>query len=308
MKVLKKVKIQNILFLDIETSTTHKELDINSSTFNAWAYKKRRNDETDEELAQMYLDEAALFADFGRVVCISVGFYDGKEFRLKTFNNLDEKTLIENFYNTLDGFDSSKSFELDYLCGHNIKQFDIPYIAKRGMINNIIPHSMLDTSGEKPWTMDWLLDTKELWQMGSFDRTSLICLTDALGIASPKEDLQGKDVPKYFWANPEGHIQRISEYCERDVIAVYKVIDYIKNLGKDKNIPLEKIPLIVSLFEGGSYGANEKKELKAIFDKMKPEERDLGYVILNAAVSTAKGKKTKLTKAHIKALKESYGK
>jgi len=306
MKILKKVKIENILFLDIETSTNSKELDLSSSEFDAWAYKKRRNGETDEELAQLYKDEAALFSDFGRVVCISVGFYDGSEFRLKTFNDLNEKTLINDFYKTLDGFDSSKSFELDYLCGHNIKQFDIPYIAKRGMINNIIPHSMLDTSGEKPWTMDWLLDTKELWQMGSFDRTSLIALTNSLGIDSPKQDLQGKDVPQYFWADPEGNIERISEYCERDVVAVYKIIDSFKNLGKDKKTPFEKIPLIRSLFDGGSYGVKEKKELKTIFDKMSDEERQLGYVILNAAVSTAKGKKTKLTKAHIKTLKTSY--
>lgn len=306
MKVLKKIKIRNILFIDIETSTTHKQLDINSPTFDAWAYKQRRNNETDEELAQMYLDQAALFADFGRVVCISIGFYDGKEFRLKTFNDFDEKELINNFYTTLDSFEASKSFELDYLCGHNIKQFDIPYVAKRGMINNIPVHSMLDTSGEKPWTMDWLLDTKELWQMGSFDRTSLVCLTDALGIASPKQDLQGKDVPKYFWDNPEGHIQRISDYCERDVVAVFKVIDYLKNLGKDKNTPLEKRPLIKELFDGASYGKDEKEKLKGIFDEMTPDEREKGFIILNALVSGAKGKKTKFTKTHLKTLKGLY--
>lgn len=302
MKVLKKINLKDILFIDIETSTTTKELDINSSTFDAWAYTKRRNNETDEELVAMYADQAALHADFGRVVCISVGMLSGKKLHLKTFNNFDEKALIVEFYEMLD------KFKGNYLCGHNIKSFDIPYIAKRGMINNLLPHALLDTSGEKPWTMDWLLDTKELWQMGSFDRTSLITLTNALGIASPKEDLQGKDVPKYFWDNPKGHIQRISDYCERDVIAVYKVMDYLKNLGKEKDVPLEKKALIVKLFDGGAYGKAEKAEMKQIFDDMDEGQRDLGYTILNAIVSTAKGKKTKLTKAHIKALKESYGK
>lgn len=302
MKVLKKINLKDILFIDIETSTTTKELDINSSTFDAWAYTKRRNGETDAELLEMYVNQAALHADFGRVVCISVGMLSGKKLHLKTFNNLDEKTLISNFYAMLNNFKG------DYLCGHNIKSFDIPYIAKRGMINNLVPHALLDTSGEKPWTMDWLLDTKELWQMGSFDRTSLITLTNALGIASPKEDLQGKDVPKYFWENPEGHIQRISDYCERDVVAVYKVMDYLKNLGKERDVPLEEKPLIVKLFDGGAYGKAEKAEMKQIFDDMTEEQRELGYTILNAIVSTAKGKKTKLTKAHIKTLRESYGK
>lgn len=302
MKVLKKIKIKDILFLDIETSTTTKTLDINSGTFDAWAYTKRRNGETDEELVKMYVEGAALHADFGRVVCISVGMLSGKTLRLKTFNNLDEKQLIQDFYNMLEGFNG------EYLCGHNIKSFDIPYIAKRGMINNIIPHALLDTSGEKPWTMDWLLDTKELWQMGSFDRTSLITLTDALGLPSPKQDLQGKDVPKYFWENPEGHIQRISDYCERDVEAVYNVIAYLKGLGKDDNIPLQKQALILDLFAGGDYGTDEKAEMKRIFDEMTEGERELGYVILNSIVSTAKGKKTKISKAHIKALKISYDK
>jgi DNA polymerase elongation subunit (family B) len=300
MKVLKKINIKNILFIDIETSTSVKELDINSSLFDAWAYVKRRNNETDEELVEMYGNQAALYADFGRVVCISVGMLSNQGFKMKTFNDLDEKKQIADFYEMLDGFNG------DYLCGHNIKQFDIPYIAKRGMIHNIPPHALLDTSGEKPWTMDWLLDTKELWQMGSFDRTSLIALTNALGIQSPKEDLQGKDVPKYFWENPKGHIQRISDYCERDVIAVYKVIEHLKNLGKDKKLPLEKTPLIKHLFDGGAYGTEQKKRLKEVFDEMTPEERELGYDILNAIVSTAKGKKTKITKTHIKTLKESY--
>lgn len=306
MKILKKIKLKNILFLDIETSTGVKKLDINSSTFDAWAYKSRRKGETGEELVMMYENEAALYADFGRVVCISIGFFDGKDFRLKTFNDFKEHDLINNFYKTLNDFDKSKSFELDYLCGHNIKQFDIPYIAKRGMINNLLPHSLLDTSGEKPWTMDWLLDTKELWQMGSFDRTSLICLTNALNISSPKQDLQGKDVPKYFWENPKEHIGRISEYCERDVVAVFEVVKYLMNLGKEENVPLEKTPLIQNLFEGGSYGKDEKKKLKDVFDKMSTEEREIGYVLLNSIVSGAQGKKTKLTKAHVKALKESY--
>lgn len=302
MKVLKKIKIKDILFIDIETSTTTKTLDINSPVFDAWAYTKRRNGETDEELVKMYVENAALHADFGRIVCISVGMLHGGKLKLKTFNNLDEKQLIVDFYAMLDKFSG------EYICGHNIKSFDIPYIAKRGMINNLIPHSWLDTSGEKPWTMDWLLDTKELWQMGSFDRTSLITLTAALGLESPKQDLQGKDVPKYFWENPEGHIQRISDYCERDVEAVYNIIAYLKGLGKDSNIPLVKKPLIVSLFEGGSYGTEEKEELKNIFNEMSAEERELGYTILNSIVSTAKGKKTKITKAHIKALKESFKK
>ena len=293
MKVLKNVNLKDILFIDIETSTTTRELKINSSTFNAWAYSKRKNNETDDELISMYAEQAALYSDFGRVICISVGKISGNKLHLKTFNNLDETQLIIDFYEMLDKFTG------EYLCGHNIKSFDIPYIAKRGMINSLLPHALLDTSGEKPWTMNWLLDTKELWQMGGYDWSSLLSLTNALGIESSKEDLQGKDVPKCFWENPEGNIQRISDYCERDVIAVYKVINHLKSLGKEK-------PLIHRLFDGGDYGKAEQAELKKIFDDMDEEQRDLGYNILNSVISTSKEKKTKITKADVKALKESY--
>lgn len=303
MKVLKKINIKNILFFDIETSTTVKELKLDTPLFDAWEYKSRKKGETDQELIDMYADEAALYAEFGRIVCISVGMVAKEGFRVKTFNNINEGTMITEFYEMLDKFTGDPM-----LCGHAIKSFDIPYVAQRGMINNIPPHPLFDTSGEKPWTMDWILDTKELWQGTSFNRTSLLGLTTSLGLPSPKQDLQGKDVPKYFWLDPEKNITRISEYCERDVVACYDVIKYLKNLGVKENVPLAKTPLIVDLFEGGDYGADEKKELKEIFDKFSPEEREMGYVVLNSIVSTAKGKRTKITKAHVKSLKESYDK
>ena len=302
MRELNKIKLKDVLYIDIETSTTTAELDINSSTFDAWAYSNRKNGETDQELADMYKKTGALNPDFGRVVCISVGMVSGTSFKTTTFNNIDERTMIKEFYAMLDKFNGK------YLCGHYIKGFDIPYIAKRGMINNLIPHDLVDTSAKKPWEMDWIIDTKELWQMGSYTRTSLITLTNILGVPSPKQDITGAEVPAYFWLNPKDHIKRISEYCERDVVAVYDVLKKLKNLGTVEEAKIEEETLIKSLFDGGPYGVKQVKELKDIFDKLDPEDREKGYVVLNAVSSAAKGKKTKITKAHIKKLKESYGK
>lgn len=320
MKELKRVKLNDVMFIDIETSTSQPELELDSPLYDAWKYSKGKNGETDEELLQMYKDQGALYADFGRIVCISVGMIAGtKEFKTKTYNNLNEKHLIQGFYNMLDEFKGT------YLCGHSIKQFDIPYIAKRGIINGIVPHKLVDTTGEKPWTMGWLLDTKELWQMGSFDRTSLIALTAVLGITSPKQDLQGKDVPKYFWENPEGHIQRISEYCERDVVAVYEVLKHFKELGLPEQQPvikdsngnplrdsdgkvirgfIDKEPIIKHLFNGGRYLKKHKEQLLAFMEGLTKEDQDTALDVLNSVVSRARGKKTKFTKKHVKELKE----
>lgn len=301
MRALKRINIKDVLFFDIETSTSVKQLEIDSPLFNSWEYKKRKKGETDEELVQMYADEAALYADFGRVVCISVGMLGQSTFKTTTFNNLNEKVLIQDFYKLLDNLKSTVK-----ICGHSIKSFDIPYVAQRGMIHNIPAHDLMDTGGLKPWELDWIIDTKDLWQGTGFNRSSLINITTVLGLPSPKEDLQGKDVPKYFWENPKAHIKRISEYCERDVLATYSVLNYFKNLGKEDNIIIEEYPkpLLQQLFEGAPYGDEEKKQLLGLLKSMTSVERDATFVVLDSATSTSKGKKTKLTKAHVKALKK----
>lgn len=302
MRALKRINIKDILFFDIETSTRVKELEIDTPLFNSWEYKMRKNGETDKELVQMYEDQAALYADFGRIVCISVGMLGKNGFKTTTFNNLDEKVMIQDFYGMLDKLGNKAK-----LCGHAIKSFDIPYVAQRGMAHNLIPHDMVDTGGLKPWELDWILDTKDLWTGTSFNRSSLINVTTVLGLPSPKDDLKGKDVPKYFWENPTGHIQRISEYCERDVVAVYDVVNYLKGLGTNQNTPIVEdvpTPLLTSLFEGAPYGKKEKTALVQLLKEMTDEEREKTFIVLDSVTSAAKGKKTKMTKTHVKALKK----
>lgn len=300
MRSLKRVELSNILFFDIETSSTVKELKLDTPLFNSWAYKMRKNGETDKQLIEMYADQSALYADFGRIVCISVGMLnkDG-EFKTTTFNNLDEKQMIVDFYAMLD-----KLKKGTLICGHAINSFDVPYVAQRGMANNLAPHDLMDTSGKKPWELDWILDTKTLWQGTSFNRSSLINITTLFGLPSPKEDLTGADVPKYFWEDPKGHIQRISEYCERDVVAVYDVVKHLKNLGNADNVPEKEEPLLEKLMDGAPYGKVEKAALVEILKGMSEEDREKSFVVLDAATSTARNKKTKMTKTHVKALKK----
>lgn len=299
MRELKRIKIKDVLFIDIETSTNVKELQPDTPLFDSWEYKKRRNGETDDDLVASFADEAALYPEFGRIVCISVGMFRNGKLNTTTFNNLDEFEMIKDFFNCLDNLDSGTM-----LCGHAIKQFDIPYIAQRAMINGIYPHNLVDTSGLKPWELDWILDTKELWQGTSYNRSSLLNLTTALGLPSPKEDITGKDVPAYYWKDPVGHIQRISEYCERDVVAVYDLINTLKNLkGHNYERPVTRT-FLEELFDGGSYGDEEKKVLLSKLNDMKIPERKASYVVLEAITSTARGKKTKFTKAHVRALKK----
>lgn len=305
MRVLNKINLKDILFLDIETSTTVAELEIDSALFEAYKYKLKNVDDN-LEIVKEYESMAALMPEFGRVVCISVGMLDKEgELKLKTFNNLSEKVLINEFYSLLDQLKKGTK-----LCGHAVKSFDIPYIARRGLANGIAPHDLVDFSGLKPWELDWVIDTKELAQMSGFDRPSLISLCAAYNIPSPKDDISGKDVPKLFWNNPAENIDRISLYCEKDVDRTYRVLKHLKNPSNlvQDNLKKEE-PLVISLFKGGSYGEEEKDKLKSILLSLTSDERNKAYLILKAMCSSAKGKKTAIQKKDITQLeKEINGK
>lgn len=297
MKVLNRVNLEDVLFLDIETTSVVKELVPDSPLYNAWEYKVNKTGEmTQEKIMKSYVEQAALFAEFGRIVCISVGRIFKGKFVTTTFNDVNEKELLSKFFTSLDKL--KKGFKL---CGHAITQFDIPWIYQRSIINNLLPHSLIDTSGEKPWTLDWIIDTKDLFQATGFNRASLLGITTSLGLPSPKEAISGKEVPTFYWKDPIKNVKPISEYCERDVVAVYQVLKHFKELGQEKEV---KVSLLESLFNGASYGESEKEQLKTILSNMTSDEREKAYVILKAMCSNAKGKKTVIQAKDITQLKK----
>ena len=309
MRVLKKINIKDILFFDIETSTTVKELEIGSPLYHAWSYKKSKDrghddDDTiwDKKLQESYKNEAALYPEFGRIVCISVGMLGKDGFKTTTYNNFDEKVMIQDFYNMLD-----KLGNKTMLCGHAIGGFDINYVAQRGMVNNLSPHDLVDTSGLKPWNVDWILDTKELWAGTSWNKASLAALTTCLGIPTPKDGITGKEVPAYFWKDPKGNIAEISEYCEKDVVACYEIIKHLKNLGQEKEVvpePEKPKGRLEQLFDGAAYTKEMKEGLLEDLKALGEEEREAAFTVLDAMTSAAKGKVTKVKKTHIKALRK----
>ena len=228
MNSVEQIDITRILFLDIETVSgraTYGELDENFQQL--WGIKapsvlKRYGEQLEqEELAAAYTDRAAIFAEFGKIVCISVGaVYRDKDkqlkLRLKSFADRDEGKLIEDFNAMLEQYygDPGKY----YLCGHNIKEFDVPYMCRRTVINQLPLPALLDISGKKPWETKHLIDTMDLWKFG--DRkayVSLKLLAAVLGFPSPKDDIDGSDVGRVFWQ--EDDVERIAVYCEKDVLA-----------------------------------------------------------------------------------------
>lgn len=199
---------------------------MDETTQELWAQKTRFH-RKDLHTPEAFYERAGIWAEFGRVVCISVGYFkldgDSKTFRVTTFKG-EEPQLLEQFKDLLE-----KHFGLvkHMLCAHNGKEFDFPYIARRMIINGISLPYHLDLFGKKPWEVNHL-DTMDLWKFGDYKNyTSLKLLANVLGIASPKEDIDGSMVRDVFYKDKD--LDRIACYCELDVITTAQVFLRLRN-------------------------------------------------------------------------------
>lgn len=225
--MIDKIVLPNILFLDIETVPQNEFFgDLVEETQELYA-EKTQYQRKDEITPDEFYERAGVWAEFGKIICISVGYFTIKnaerQFRTKSIIG-DEKELLEEFNNLINTHFSNPAF---VFCGHNIKEFDIPYLCRRMLINGIQIPEKLQLFGRKPWEIPHL-DTLELWKFGDYKHyTSLKLLTHVLGIPSPKEDIDGSEVRNVYYN--EKDINRISKYCERDVIAVAQVLLRLRN-------------------------------------------------------------------------------
>ncbi|HKO80784.1 MAG TPA: ribonuclease H-like domain-containing protein [Chitinophagaceae bacterium] len=217
--------INNILFLDIETVPQYPSYrELPESWKTLWDIKAGyliRNKE-DETFETVY-PRAGIYAEFGKIVCISCGFLQGaadqKKIVLKSFAGDNEQLLLHEFAEMLKKWSGT---EPRFLCGHNGKEFDFPYLCRRMIINNIPIPSILNISGKKPWEVNHL-DTMDLWKFGDFKSyTSLNLLAHSLGITTPKDDIDGSMVWEVYWKDK--NLDRIITYCQKDVVTVAQVL------------------------------------------------------------------------------------
>ena len=226
--MLNKIKLENILFLDIETVpevAAFSELSPEKQELFALKTQYQRKDEITPE---DFYERAGIWAEFGKIVCISIGYFvnidDKRSFRVKSLSG-DEKELLESFKKLLEEHFNQAN---QLLCAHNGKEFDFPYIARRMIINRINLPAKLNLFGKKPWEVAHL-DTLELWKFGDYKHyTSLKLLTNILGIPSPKEDIDGSDVARVYYQ--ENDLDKIVKYCERDTVAVAQLLLRFNNL------------------------------------------------------------------------------
>ncbi len=225
--MLDRISLEHILFLDIETvpeSEHFNELDDEKKEL--WDHKSKYQ-RKDEFTVEEFYERAGIWAEFGKIICISVGYFnfkaDVRTFRTTSFHG-EESKLLKEFKNLLiTHFSSTKHL----LCGHNAKEFDFPYIARRMLIHRIELPYKLNLFGKKPWEIPHL-DTMELWKFGDYKHfTSLKLLANILGIASPKDDIDGSQVRQVYYE--EKNLDRIITYCEKDVITTAQVFLRLRN-------------------------------------------------------------------------------
>ncbi|MCX6333481.1 MAG: 3'-5' exonuclease [Bacteroidia bacterium] len=223
------MKIEDVLFLDIETVPQAASADLLDEPIQVLWDKKSKLFRSPEQSAGEAYERAGIYAEFGRIICISVGYIKEKNpfsFRLKSFYNEDEKALLAEFTGMLSKFCTTRKEAL--LCAHNGKEFDFPYIARRMIINSLVIPEIIDNAGKKPWEVK-LLDTMDLWKFGDYKNyTSLDLLTSILGIPSPKDDIDGSMVAKVYYEEKDLH--RIIKYCEKDVLAIARILLRFMNL------------------------------------------------------------------------------
>lgn len=227
--MLSNLNPEQLFIFDIETVPAvqhYSELDpVFQKLFDDKLGRLRKED---EDPAEFYFSRAGIYAEFGKVICISCAYLqkedDAYRLKVKTFSGDDEKYLLESFVPALINV-SRNNF---ILCGHNIREFDVPWLCRRMLINGITLPPVLDIYGKKPWEVQHV-DTLDLWKFGDFKHyTSLNLMANLLKVPTPKDDIDGSMVGKVYWK--EGDLKRIATYCSKDVIAVAQVIMRLKGL------------------------------------------------------------------------------
>jgi len=239
------MNIPNILFFDIETvSGKRSYMDLSPEMQEHRDHKMKYETSKSENewlsAQDLYTVKAGIFAEFGKIICISVWFKVknndtwNHEIRIKSFSGDDEKKLLEDFFELLNWhyrtpYTDYKCTQIkDALCGHNIKEFDVPYVCRRALIHRLSLPVILQVQGKKPWELAHLIDTMAMWKFGDYKHyTKLSLMCSLFDIPTPKDDITWADVTRVY-REEEGWLVRIQKYCEKDVKATNLLWEKLK--------------------------------------------------------------------------------
>lgn len=223
-----------ILFIDIETAPVQEKFsDLSKELQKHWLHKTqflRLKEEEVDNPEKSFRGHAGIYAEFSKVICIGLGYYSPTKKAIQThcITNEEEKELLDQFLDFLAKFKQHTDLQF---CGHNIKEFDLPFLCRRLTIHQMPLPFELNLAGLKPWE-NHHIDTMELWRFGDYKRyTSLDLLAQILQIPSSKTDIDGSQVANVFYE--EKDIERIKNYCERDVVTTARIYYRLQRIQVD---------------------------------------------------------------------------
>ena len=230
------VRPEDLIVIDIETASLAPSFNaLNDEWQQLWSEKIQYSLPADVTPAEFYPRRAGVMAEFARIVCISMAYFNREhhlKLRVKSFYGFDEQEILRSFLETVNKIESINSRWC--FAGHNIKEFDIPFICRRLVINGFAIPRYLDFQNMKPWETN-IVDSFQYWRFGDYKHyTSLKLLAAVMGIPSPKDDIDGSMVGELFWKGSEEErwqsLQRIANYCQKDVITTANIFLRFKNL------------------------------------------------------------------------------
>lgn len=291
MKALKQANLNNVVFMDIETVRIQDTIEPNTPLMDSWEYKMRysreASDKFDEDLVQSYKDKAALYAEFSKIVCITIGKVQNDTLKIKSYYGQDEKALLTEFCDVLNGLVAANP--KIQLCGHAIKGFDIPFIMRRCLVNQVEIPDLIDVADVKPWLMT-ALDTLELWKGTGFYSASLINIAVALGLPSPKQDMQGSETSSVYYTEGMNGLRRIVAYCEKDVLTVCNIVRHLRNEPIITNVEIstesgEKVPMLTKIFNTKKVSKKELASIQSVVETvLDDEEKKIANEILSVTL------------------------
>lgn len=231
----KNIKAQDVLFFDIETKPEYDKLsEATDNVKDLWANKAdvlrkfSKNHREDMDDSEIYTESAALFAEYQRIVCVSLGTVDDNG-KINTISlvgehideKIREKWIIEQCFALI--LVKNKT----YYCGANINPFDIPSLMKRGFKYGLMIPQLITKFDSKPWDAN-KIDLTTFWKGASNLRDARIqTIAHTLGIESPKDEMDGSMVAQKYI---DGDFEAIATYCEKDVITCIKIFLHLQNL------------------------------------------------------------------------------
>jgi uncharacterized protein YprB with RNaseH-like and TPR domain len=287
MKILRDLNLDDAVFFDIETVNAVPKLEANTPLWEAWNYKNKfgREPLNADDILKIYDENAALYSEFGKIVCISVGKIKGDVIKLKSFVDRDEKQVLTDFCRVLGQIIGANKKTV--LIGHAVKGFDIPWIVRRCIVNQVEIPGIIDTNHLKPWELHGILDTHDLWKGTGFNGASLIAIAVALGLVNPKEQLAGYETSATYYRDGDAGLQAIARYCERDVTTVANIVRRCRYESlveaEDGEIKVKQVGVLNRIHnKGGESNEADQKEVVKNLNKLKGKDKEIGEDILAA--------------------------